>query len=117
MTNTLPRLRNPKDGYEYIKLDKYPYFKWVNKKITMTNKAHILEILKEGDAFTCAEITKIIIEQKYITPQPYLSGSISSTLAKMVKDGILEYAIGIEGPKGGHIYQIKAEPEYSTKTP
>lgn len=82
-----------------------------------TNKALILEMLKEGDALTCAEITKIVIEQKYVTPQPYLSGSISSTLAKMIKDEILEYAPDLEGPKGGHVYQIRIEGPDDYKSP
>lgn len=76
----------------------------------MTNKALILKLLAWESPLTCAVITQRIIKEKYQNkPQPYLSGSISSTLAKMVKDDILEYTPGTVGPKGGHFYQLSTK--------
>ncbi|HEV3223910.1 MAG TPA: hypothetical protein VGZ90_13570 [Puia sp.] len=68
----------------------------------------ILTILKNSNTeLTCQEICKKIIKAEKLTGNVahYLSGSISSKLAKLVKQGILRYA-DEEGIRGGHVYQL-----------
>lgn len=78
----------------------------------MTYKQHILDILgKDTDKpMSCQEICKTLVLEKHPHPNfginRYLSGGISTTLASMVKKGILEYAEG-KGPRGGHLYKLK----------
>lgn len=82
-----------------------------------TNKEMIVDMLKEGTPLSCWDITKRIIKIKYPKGATYLSGSISSILAKMVKDNDrIEYAPG-KAIRGGHLYQIKTKHGYEPKTP
>jgi len=80
----------------------------------MTRKQQILKMLEASKllrgndhAMSCQELCKGIIfaENLIGNKAHYLSGSISSILAKMVKDGELEYgdrkSIG-----GGHLYRL-----------
>lgn len=73
----------------------------------MTRKEMILRYLKNPHAvLSCQDICKKIIKRQKLAGNvaKYLSGSISSVLAKLVKEGILKYAKG-SGPRGGHLYQ------------
>lgn len=74
----------------------------------MTRKDQILLMLEHNPTLTCQQITKKIIEAEELSGNVahYLSASISSILAKMVKKGVLEYSIQ-NGPRGGHVYQLK----------
>lgn len=76
----------------------------------MTRKQIILKYLKNPKTvLSCKEICdKIIKEEKIFgtTVAHYLSGSVSTILAKLVKEGVLKYAEGT-GPMGGHLYQKK----------
>lgn len=69
----------------------------------------LIYLAAPGSQMTCQQICYRIIKDQNIDPQSsvanYLSGSISSILAKMVKDGILEYVPEQTGPNGGHIYR------------
>lgn len=71
-------------------------------------------MMEPGVAYSCQEITKVFIESEQLTGNKahYLSGSISSILAKLVEEGTLEYAPG-RTKKGGHLYQLK-QPVKST---
>jgi hypothetical protein len=76
----------------------------------MTRKERILKILKRPSTkLTCQAICKKIIKAEKIDESSsiafYLSGSISSILAKLVKTKVLRYS-DIEGPRGGHIYEM-----------
>ena len=79
--------------------------KLVMKK--QTRKEKILFYLSSGIGLTCQQISKRIFEDECLTGNVahYLSGSVSTLLAKMVKDGQLEY-FGV-GLRGGHVYRIK----------
>jgi hypothetical protein len=73
----------------------------------MTRKQKILHYLQFSYIImSCQDITDKIIKEEKLTGNvaKYLSGSISSILAKLVKDGVLKYAEG-KGPRGGHLYQ------------
>lgn len=72
----------------------------------MTRKERILKMLKDPNTkLTCGQMCKKIIKDEKLTDKAhYLSGSISSILNKMVKDGVLKYAEE-KGPKGGYVYQ------------
>lgn len=75
-----------------------------------TRKQQILEILKNPMVnMTCGEICKRIIQDENLTGNVahYLSGSISSKLNKLVKEGVLEYNPDLKGPRGGYVYQLK----------
>lgn len=77
-------------------------------KNKITRKQMILSILKNPDTkLTCQQLCKKIIKKQKLTDNiaHYLSGSISSILNKMVKDGILKYAKEV-GVKGGYVYQL-----------
>lgn len=76
----------------------------------MTRKERILKMLKRpGTKLTCQAICKKIIKAEKLDESSsvahYLSGSISSILAKMVKEKVLRYAEE-EGPRRGHIYEL-----------
>ena len=74
----------------------------------MTRKERIVNVFfkSKRSKWTCQQVTNAIIALEELTGNKakYLSGGISSILAKLVKQGILKYAEG-QGPKGGHIYQ------------
>lgn len=73
----------------------------------MTIKDQILKMLRNPRSKkTCAQITKKIVTDNNLTGSVahYKSGSVSSILNKLVKDGALKYAEET-GPKGGHVYQ------------
>lgn len=81
------------------------------KKI-FTRKQQILFLLdKPQTKMTCSEICEEIVRFEKIPSDSsvarYLSGSISSILAKLVKEKTLKYAKE-KGPKGGHVYQLNA---------
>lgn len=82
------------------------------KKPRVTRREKILQIFSKGYMDrSCAQIVTEIINDEEIwasSTAHYLSGSISSILAKMVKDGILEYAPG-KSIRGGHLYQLKTK--------
>lgn len=74
----------------------------------MTHQEQILKILgspfnKAKHGMTCTEICKQIKLQNERS-RHYLSGSISSILNKLVKQGKLYYHSSSFGPKGGHVY-------------
>lgn len=77
-------------------------------KNKITRKKMILKMFKEDNdtKLTCQEITKRIIKEQKLTDNVahYLSGSITTILAKLVKDNILKYA-NEKTNRGGHIYQ------------
>jgi hypothetical protein len=56
---------------------------------------------------SCQEITDRIIKDDKLdgSVAHYLSGSVTTILAKLVKEGKLKYAEGT-GPRGGHLYQL-----------
>lgn len=56
---------------------------------------------------SCKEVTDAVIERERITDEHtlrYISGSISTVLNKLVKEGKLKYAEE-KTSRGGHIYQ------------
>lgn len=66
------------------------------------------KIIRGGDhAMSCQEICKAIIFANNLKGNKarYLSGGVSSILAKMVKDGELEYDER-KAIRGGHLYRI-----------
>lgn len=72
-----------------------------------TRKQLILQMLKDPTTkLTCTEMTKRIIARQKLTGNNayYLSGSISSILNKLVKEGVLQYA-DEKGIRGGYKYQ------------
>lgn len=76
----------------------------------MTRKEQILKLLKDTHTImTCQELTKKIAKKEKLSGNRliYLSGSISSILRKMVKDGILKYA-NIKDSRGDHTYQLNS---------
>lgn len=79
-------------------------------KMNATRHTQILRMLNQRSPLSCAFITSIVAVNEKMEPgsnkRRYLSGSVSSTLAKMVKDNILEYA-KTKTARGGHLYQIK----------
>lgn len=73
----------------------------------MTRKQKILKLLSRPHShMTCGEICSFLIKDDNLSGNiaKYLSGSISSTLRKMVDKGELEYS-QFTGPRGGHRYQ------------
>lgn len=70
-----------------------------------SRRIRILEML-EYKKLSCQDITKRLIAEDNLTGSVahYLSGSISSILNKLVKQGILKYATE-KGPRGGYIYE------------
>ncbi len=66
-----------------------------------------LSLIKKKGALSCTQITKAIIKKEKLNGNValYLSGSMSSKLANLVKKGVLRYAEG-KGEKGGHLYEI-----------
>lgn len=78
----------------------------------LTRKQLILQLLKKHDTkLSCQQICKSIIASQKLTGNVahYLSGSISSILNKLVKDGELQYAEGT-AVRGGYLYQKKWNP-------
>lgn len=75
-----------------------------------SRREQILRILRYSPScgLPCQEICRQIIVQNKLTGSVahYLSASISSKLAKLVKDGILKYSRQ-KTSRGGHIYQLK----------
>lgn len=72
-----------------------------------TRREMILALLeKHTNKLSCQEICKTIIKKQNLTGNVahYLSGSVSSILNKLVKDGELKYADGT-AVRGGHLYQ------------
>jgi hypothetical protein len=79
-----------------------------------TRRELIISILKSiKKPLSCAQITLQIAVMEDIEPHTnqmyYLSGSVSSQLARMIKAGELEYAPG-KAIKGGHLYRLKTKP-------
>lgn len=75
----------------------------------LSRRETILHLLKKPEKkMSCQQICKYIIKKESLTDNVarYLSGSISSKLAKLVKDGVLKYA-DEKSIKGGHLYQVK----------
>lgn len=74
----------------------------------MTRKERILRYLKNPETvLSCQEISVKIIKAEKLTGsvKHYISGPVSTVLAKMVKDKILQYADGTT-ERGGHLYQL-----------
>lgn len=74
----------------------------------MTRKERILKMfLKDGVKLSCTEVSKKIMKSEKIDPKSsvahYLSGSVTTILARLVKDGKLRYADAVT-TRGGHIY-------------
>lgn len=67
-------------------------------------------VLNPDKTFSCSEITKMIIEKDKLTGSVahYLSGSVSSILAKLVKGTLLKYAEE-KTVRGGYLYQYNPE--------
>ena len=77
-------------------------------KPKITRKQMILTILNNPETkLTCQQLCKIIIKKQKLKDNiaHYLSGSVSSILNKMVKDGVLKYSEET-GVRGGYVYQI-----------
>lgn len=75
-----------------------------------TYKEAIIHILTyRADKMSCSELCKRLISDKLVkhSSEKYLTGGLSSTLRKMVKDNILEYDDSTKGPRGGYIYKLK----------
>lgn len=83
------------------------------KESTRITRKHLIldylaqELPKNPNGIGCTELTKFIIERDMLKGNiaHHLSGSISSILAKLVKEGILKYSKH-KSPKGGHLYLI-----------
>ncbi len=76
-------------------------------KNKLTRRARIIQMLRIGKTqLTCGQICKKLIEEQELTGNVahYLSGSVSSILAKLVKEGVVKYS-DKSGPRGGHVYQ------------
>ena len=74
----------------------------------MTRREKILGYLNDPKiTLSCAAICDTIIREEKLTGNvaKYLNSSISSILAKMIRDKTLKYA-GWTTPRGGHVYQI-----------
>lgn len=74
----------------------------------MTRKDRILKYLKNPRlSLSCQEICSKIIYDESLEGNKarYLSGGVSSILAKLVKEGVLKYST-LLGPRGGHMYQL-----------
>lgn len=80
----------------------------------MTRKDRIIKYLKKSN-LTCQELTKKIIKAEGLTDAnnvpfdqraKYLSGSISSILAKERKKGTIIVVAGDKGPRGGMVFQL-----------
>lgn len=70
----------------------------------------IIEMLHSPEIIlSCQQITSRIIKKEKIPKDSsvarYLSGSVSSILCKMVKDGDLAYDEKLS-PRGGHMYRV-----------
>lgn len=77
-------------------------------KKVISRKQIILKMFKTSNTrLTCSEITKVIIKKQKLTGSVahYLSGSVTTILSKLVKDGDLRYS-DKSTPRGGHIYQL-----------
>lgn len=76
-----------------------------------TRREFILTLFKvHATKLTCTEVTILVKVRENISNEDahYLSGSISSLLASMVKNGELQYAEKL-GPRGGHVYELKKQ--------
>lgn len=73
-----------------------------------TRKQMIIHIVSSNGELSCAEICVRLIAYGYVSEgsKQYLSGSVSSILAKLVKENILEYSFK-KSIRGGHIYKMK----------
>lgn len=75
------------------------------KEINRT--ALILKALNKKNVMSCQQITDYIVKVQGLTDKykiRYLPASISSKLAKLVKEGVLRYAKG-KSIHGGHLYE------------
>jgi len=70
-----------------------------------------LSLIKKKGAMSCQQISKAIIKKEKLTGNKalYLSGSMSSKLANLVKKGTLCYADD-KSEKGGHLYRLNDLP-------
>lgn len=59
-----------------------------------------------GQTFSCSEICERLVGH-FAVKSKYLSGSVSSTLRKMVTKGELEIDTVVKGPRGGNMYKVK----------
>lgn len=83
------------------------------KETTKITRKHLIldylvqELPKNPKGIGCTELTKFIIKRNMLKGNIayYLSGSVSSILAKLVKEGILKYSKH-RSPRGGHLYLI-----------
>lgn len=71
----------------------------------MTHREMVIDILRKSKRpLTCAAICRALQDKMKITQ--YTSGSISSILAKLVKEKVyVEYGEQV-GPKGGYTYKF-----------
>lgn len=79
------------------------------KKKPTTRMHFILQIFCNNpeSTFSCQQITNKIIKKQKLTGSiaHYLSGSITTILAGLVKKGTLKYA-DTKTTRGGHLYQL-----------
>lgn len=82
----------------------------IQKQILESRKSRIKSLFtyRPTHERTCQELTRHFIERDMLSGSVahYLSGSISSILHKLVKEGFLEYSTE-KTPRGGHIYKLK----------
>lgn len=77
------------------------------KPISRRIKIIAIFALHPDKTYSCSNITKMLIKKDKLSGSVahYLSGSVTTTLAKLVKDGFLEYAKE-KTQRGGHLYQF-----------
>lgn len=71
-----------------------------------TRKKIIIDLITEVGPLSCAHVCDYLINSGFVTntAKKYLSGSVSSILAKLVKEKVLKYS-DTKAIKGGHIYE------------
>jgi len=81
--------------------------KKIRKPLSRREKILVIFATHWGTKFSCQQITKKLIRSEKLTGSVahYLSGSVTTILAKLVKDKFLKYAKE-KTPRGGHLYQI-----------
>lgn len=74
----------------------------------MTRVEFIKSLFKQGIQLSCQDVCRLVMQHEEYSNSlhewRYLSGSISSSLRKMVKSNYLEYR-NIKTSRGGHIYR------------
>jgi hypothetical protein len=79
----------------------------------LSRSERIVEMLRDINVgeygMTCQQICERIIEEEQLSGnvRRYLSGSISSKLRKLVREGVLSYHPERTGARGGHVYRLR----------